>query len=330
MPPFVPILAAVEEAARREGFAVDAAQLAVARRMALAATRALEGRPTKGVYLHGPAGRGKSWLADAVYAAVPPGRAARVHFSGFFDDLHRRIHAHRPEPDAMARAIDDVVGSDRLVFFDELHVHDPGDAILLTRLVERLVDRGGTLVATSNYAPSELLPDPVWHHLFEPGIALLTTHLDVIPLEGPIDFRTLAPAMRQGFRAGTWSTGASPVMSGSSQQLVVRDRVFTVASAGEGALVATFDQLCETPLAASEYRHWSRRYPHWTIIGVPPLDEVGPAAQQRFVALIDVLVDADVRLDVQAVVPVDEFVRRCAGRPDAFRMASRLRLLRSL
>lgn len=329
MSPPTPLVLAVEAAARREGFTLDPAQRAIVDRVALAVRRALGGAPTRGVYIHGAAGRGKSWLADAVFAALPPDSATRVHFHGFFDDLNRRIQVHRSEPDATVRAIDDVLGGTPLVFFDELHVHDPGDARLLTRLLERLAERGRTLVATSNYAPQQLLPDPVWHHLFEPGIALLMTNLDVCRLEGAVDYRTLAPGYRRGFRAGVWSTSAPPAASTEHRRLLVRDRAFTVTSADERSLVATFGQLCDAPVAAIEYRHWSRAYPHWTVTGVPPLDGVGPAARQRFVNLIDVLVDADVHLDVHSTVDLEEFLARASasGIPDAFRMESRLRLL---
>lgn len=322
-----PLLIAVEARARREGFALDSTQRAVLDRMARAATRALAGEDTRGTYLHGPAGRGKSWLADALHAALPAGLATRVHVHGFFDDLHRRIQRHRSEPDATARALDDVIGGRRLLFFDELHVHDPGDARLLTRLLTHTRERGCALVATSNYAPRDLLPDPVWHHLFVPGIALLEAHLDVCRLDGAVDYRTRASASRSGFRAGVWSTSASPGAPTTTQRLSVRDRVFTVTSADDRSLIATFAQLCDSPLAPAEYRHWSRVYPHWTITDVPPLDEVGHSAQQRFVSLIDVLVDADVPLDVHSSVDLEVFLSRTAGRPDAFRMASRLRLL---
>ncbi len=323
-----PLLLAVEATARREGFALDPVQTVVARRVGRSVTRALVGESTRGVYLYGPAGRGKSWIADAVYTAAPSDSVGRVHVHGFFDDLHRRIFAHRGEPDATTRAIDDVIDGRRVLFFDELHVHDPGDARLLTRLLERLVERGTTLVATSNYAPDELLPDPVWHHLFVPGIALLVAHLDVCPLEGPTDYRALPPRRRRGFRAGAWSTAPAPIERRPPQVLAVRDRSFPVTSADAGTLVATFAQLCDSPVTAVEYRQWASTYPRWTLTDVPPLDLVGPAAQQRFVTLIDVLADADVQVGVHSSVDLDAFLGRTRGRPDAFRMASRLRLLR--
>lgn len=321
------LLLDVESAAQRHGFILDPAQRDIVQRVVRVVAGCPRGPRGRGVYVHGPAGRGKTWIADAVFTALPRGRATRVHFHGFFDDLHRRIHAHRGSPDATRRAVDDVLGRSRVVFFDELHVHDPGDARLLTRLLERIVETERILIATSNYAPDELLPDPVWHHLFEPGIALLTTHLDVCRLDGPTDYRTRPRKSRDGFRSGTWSTAVPARVTSAAHRLVVRDRTFTVLFADDRSLVATFEQLCDAPVAATEYRQWSVAHPRWTIMDVPPLDQVGPSAQQRFVTLIDVLVDADVPLDVFSRVDLEEFLTRAGGRPDAFRMGSRLRLL---
>ena len=141
---------------------------------------------------------------------------------------------------------------------------------------------------------------------------------------------TIARVRRRPVRASARGCGRHRRRRGAptpTQRLSVRDREFTVTFADDRSLTATFVQLCDSPLAPAEYRHWSRIYPHWTITDVPPLDEVGPSAQQRFVSLIDVLVDADISLDVHSSVDLDVFLSRTAGRPDAFRMASRLRLL---
>jgi len=140
-----------------------------------------------------------------------------------------------------------VTGNSRLLFFDELHVHDSGDARLLTRLLDHVFARKLTVLATSNYAPDNLLPNPIWHHIFEPGIALIKTHMDVWPLRGPTDYRTVQDDHSRGFAAGTWSTREPAPPPSQLDSLRSHGRSFTVTSADAGHLTATFDQLCRTP-----------------------------------------------------------------------------------
>ncbi|MDQ1130630.1 cell division protein ZapE [Microbacterium sp. SORGH_AS_0888] len=320
----------IEAAAAREGFALDPHQRRVAARLeALAVPPDAVG--PRGVYLFGPAGRGKSWLADAWLDAVPARRKTRVHAHGMFDRLHRGIHSHRPAPDAVDRALDDVIGDVDALLFDELHVHDPGDAGLLTRLLERLFARRTTVVATSNYAPAELLPSPVWHHLFEPGIRLIRENLEPLRLEGATDYRALPHGRASGFAGGAWRSSLPPgAPAGDGAVVTVRDREFTLTATAPGVLRASFAQLCEAPLSAIEYLAWARRYPQWIVTDVPRLAGVLPAAQQRFITLVDVLCDADVTLTLVSEHDRDAVIADAedSARPDAFRLASRLRLLR--
>ncbi|GED11991.1 AFG1/ZapE family ATPase [Cellulosimicrobium cellulans] len=243
---------AVEAAASREGFALDADQSALLDRLArlgdeLTGSRR---RPVRGLYVWGPAGRGKSWLAGAFFAALaaglPAGAAERVHVYDLFRALHAAIHAQRvsalagprpavgqggpthgrrtrptaptppgppeesreespePRPGAVDAAIDDILRGTTLLYLDELHLHDTGDATLLTRLLRRAFASGVVVLATSNDEPGTLLPNPLWHHVAEPGIALLRAHLDVVELAGPTDYRTLGGRGRGGFAAGAW------------------------------------------------------------------------------------------------------------------------------
>ena len=114
---------------------------------------------SRGLFIHGPAGRGKSWVTNGFFDALPTTRKTRVHFHGFLDSLHRSIHERRVqhpagEKEAVEHALDDVAGRNRVLFFDEFHVHDSGDARLLTRLLEHVFQLKVTVLATSNYAPS--------------------------------------------------------------------------------------------------------------------------------------------------------------------------------
>nr|WP_314841969.1 cell division protein ZapE [uncultured Microbacterium sp.] len=324
---------AVQAAAAADGFTLDPTQRDALDRLAALGSEltggALRRGAARGVYMHGEAGRGKSWLADAFYTALPMRQKTRVHFHGFFDELHRSIHGHRSERDAIERAIDDVTGTSRLLFFDELHVHDSGDARLLTRLLDHVFARRITVLATSNYAPDELLPDPIWHHVFEPGIALITANMDVLPLRGPLDYRTVNDDHTHGFAAGTWSTASARVAPSTSHTITVQGRSFPVTSTENGQLTATFDQLCRTTTSTVEYLQWAREFSHWAVIRIPRFSDADPEAQQRFINLVDVLVDQDVPVDFLGAVDLDDFLDDAATRPDALRMASRLRLLRT-
>ncbi|MGO2746510.1 cell division protein ZapE [Microbacterium sp.] len=287
----------------------------------------------RGLYIHGPAGRGKSWVANAFFESLPTTRKTRVHFHGFLDALHRSIHDRRlrqdrDEADAVTQAIDDVTGRSRVLFFDEFHVHDSGDARLLTRLLEHVFRQEITVIATSNYAPDDLLPNPIWHHLFEPGIALIHAHMDTFELDGPTDYRTLAHDHSSGFASGSWTTSAALPDAREATVARVRDREFPVLAARPDELWISFAQLCETPTSTIEYLEWAQSFPRWVITDIPAFADADAQAQQRFINAVDVLVDADVPVTFVSPSGLDAFLAGTTERPDAFRMASRLQLLR--
>lgn len=326
------LILGVEKAAAHDGFILDAPQRELLERLATLGAdldrSPLRRSSPRSLYIHGDAGRGKSWLADAFYAELPLPRKTRLHFHGFFDEIHRSIHDHRNERDAVERAIDDVTQNSRLLFFDELHVHDSGDARLLTRLLDHVFQRGLTVLATSNYAPDDLLPNPIWHHIFEPGIALIKTHMDVWNLAGPLDYRSINEEHNHGFAAGTWTVAPASSDALKQQALtVVKGRAFTVTSVDDGELVATFDQLCATATSTVEYLDWARSFSRWAITDIPSFGAVDAEAQQRFINVIDVLVDANIPVRFSSTVDLFGFLADASIRPDAFRMASRLQLL---
>ncbi|WP_136709548.1 cell division protein ZapE [Agromyces sp. H66] len=328
------LVAAIEAAAARARMVLDPEQrLLVARMAVLGAAvddrRIRRSRP-RGLYVHGPAGRGKSWLADAFFAALPTARKTRVHFHGFFAELHDSIHERRSERQAVERAIDDLTGRSRLLFFDELHVHDSGDARLLTRLLDHVFRRDIVVLATSNYAPDDLLPSPIWHHTIEPGIALITANMDTYRLDGPTDYRTVRHEHSSGFSSGMWITSPPSDAPGEDEATIlsVRGRDFQVLAARSDGLWITFAQLCQSPTSTIEYLEWARSYPRWTVTRVPAFEDVDAEAQQRFINLVDVLVDADVGVTFVSDHDLATFLSGASSRPDAFRMASRLQLLR--
>ncbi|WP_238419261.1 cell division protein ZapE [Gordonia sp. 'Campus'] len=329
------IVTAISAAAIDAGIELDTQQRLLVDRLAnlhFERHRTRRSSSRRGLYIYGSAGRGKTWLADAFYDATPTPRKVRIHFHSFFDELHRRAHEHRNHPQSLHLSIDDVIGDSELLYFDELHVHDAGDARLLTRLLEYVLARRITVLATSNYAPDDLMPNPIWHHLFEPGITMIKDHFDVHHLNGETDYRSSARGDAIGFAAGRWTTVLpSDRLSEDTGTvaLTVRGRRFEVHSERDGCLQASFAQLCGAPVSTMEYLTWARMYPRWTITEIPTFDRADNEAQQRFINLVDVLVDEDVAVTFTSSHTLPVFCTAAtASRPDAFRMISRLRLIR--
>lgn len=302
------------EAATRAGFHLDDAQ-----REALPILASFVAGSAPGLYLHGPAGRGKTWLVDALTRGR--GGVVRLHLHDFLARLHPVLFAYRVQaaPDAMERALTDVLGEADLFVLDEFHTHDSGDARLLTLVLQTLGAGGVRVLLTSNYPPAALLGDSVWAHTMAEAIALITTAYEVVSLDGGVDHRRAG-----GFGGGLWMRGASAPAGQATLSSAGRD--FTVTGT-DGTLDATFAQLCRAETAAMDLVSWARTHDHWRVFDVPVLGNETPSAQQRFVTLIDVLADADVRLDIGSPLSLAEFTARAGSRPDVFRTLSRLRLL---
>jgi len=340
-----------DDAVRGLGSTLDVEQQPAADRLAALGARLLSesarprrtraaalfrGRGPSGVYLHGPVGRGKTWLAEVLLAQLPPEAAQRLHAYEAARRLHRAIAARAGGRGGVDAALGDVVGGAEVLLLDELHAHDPGDAMLLSRLVRALPERGVRLLATSNYAPAGLLPDPRHHHLVLPLVAALESTCEVVEVAGPVDHRTLGHG---GARPG-WSSGAW-VVPGSAAQLsalglaapVPEDRrLLQVGGRPLWALAGTQDQvhlhfaeLCEATTSTGDLLELADRYRTVVLAGVPALSAVGEDARRRFGDLVDVCWDRDVRLVVLSRLPAGAVLD--APLTDAARTASRLSLL---
>lgn len=280
-----------DTAAKELGFALDEAQLQ--------ATVALASGD-RDVYLWGPVGRGKSWLMTTYFEAVPTRKKLRIHFHEFFRDLHLAIRRHRNN---LAEALDELLFGADIVCFDEFHVHDPADGIFVARLLPALLDRNIRIVLTSNYPPSGLLPNPLFHDLFLPTIDLIEQRLTVVTVNGPIDYRTISEHA-EGFAAGWWASpgtadqhahlGLHRPNPGESETLTPAGHPVRVRRAAEDCLWIDFTELCERTTAPSDYLALARTFRMWVISGVPNLRTAGAEAAQRFANVIDVLYDNDV------------------------------------
>jgi cell division protein ZapE len=305
--------------------------------------------PVRGLYVFGEVGRGKTMLMDLFFEASPIIRKRRVHFHEFMGEVHERIHGLRQKAkrgeiandDPVKLAAADIAEEMWLLCFDEFHVTDIADAMILGRLFAQLFDHGMVVVATSNVAPSELYKDGLNRALFLPFIALIEQHMEAVRLAARTDFRLekLAgvpvwhvPANHAADAAldAAWKdlTGGD---AGAPQNLSVKGRVLCVPCAARGVARFSFHDLCEQPLAAADYLRIAREYHTLILDHIPVLGENQRNAAKRFIILIDTLYDHAVKLVASAAAEPDALYTGTEGfeAQEFARTASRLIEMRS-
>ncbi|MGY0502860.1 cell division protein ZapE [Nocardia sp. FBN12] len=286
-----------------------------------------------GIYLHGRPGRGKTMVMDRFFATVDTNRKRRFHFHSFFAALHTNAHTLG----SIERAIDELLGDADLICFDEFHVTDIGDAMLIARLLDALFADHRTLVVTSNYRPEDLLPNPLFHDHFLPSIEQILANQNVVTLDGPLDYRTRTTRRDSGFLAGCYVLTAAfprPRIGGEPAGFGDVGRPAVDVPLGNGrtlrahiaddTITVDFHDICAAPTSASDYLRLTERYRHLTLRQVPPLREVPPDWSMRLVNLVDVLYDADLPFTIHATEPAHDLTAGVPAIPDLARTASRL------
>jgi cell division protein ZapE len=267
----------------------------------------------RGLYLWGGVGRGKTMLMDLFFESLHAPWAERTHFYRFMRDIHAQLGAikHRTRPlDAVAEQI---AARLRVICLDEFFVSDIGDAMILAGLFEGLFRRGVTLVATSNTAPRELYQNGLQRQRFLPAIELIEGHVEVLHLDGAIDYR-----LRQLEQAPTYLDSALPDTAAKLKQrfellaggaggfasgptlLSIEDRSIPALASGPGLVWFEFGDICEGPRSQNDYSEIARLYHTVFISDIPLFDHVNENSARRFIMLIDEFYDRNVNIVVSA------------------------------
>lgn len=274
--------------------------------------------PIKGLYIYGDVGRGKTMLMDMFFASSTVSRKRRAHFHAFMADVHERVRVFRHKlkmgeisgEDPIRLTAQEIADETWLLCFDEFHVTDIADAMILGRLFTRLFELGVVLVATSNVAPQDLYKDGLNRALFLPFIALLEQNVELERLDARTDYRMeklsglpvwYAPADEDAEVAldNAWQK-LTGTFSGTPQDIDVSGRKVRVPEAAMGVARFTFHQLCEQPLGAGDYLRIGQEFHTLLIDRIPAMNYDTRNAAKRFIILIDTLYDNNVKLIASA------------------------------
>ncbi len=292
-----------QQQAQQQGYTIDPIQQQAITQLSKLSDVLCSAKKSKQLpsyYLWGPVGRGKSWLLNVFFEGIPIAEKKRFHFHSFFRLLHQKIFAHAAQKDSINHALDELLENCRLVCFDEFHVHDIADAMLITRLFKTLFSRNIAIITTSNYAPQKLLPNPLYHERFLPAIKLIEKHMTIISIAGETDYRTLPQLNKQGFTAGYYITPAYleqrqqlslPAYNEQTTTITVGNRVLNPVQYTDNCILFNFQDICEANTAGMDYLILAEQFDTWIIDNIPLLSKTSIGAQQRFINLIDILYD---------------------------------------
>src|SRR5262245_60284349 len=281
----------------------------------------------RGLYIHGDVGRGKTMLMDLFFEYSSIALKRRAHFHEFMAEVHERIYGYRQniargeiaDADVIALTANGIFEESWLLCFDEFHVTDIADAMILGRLFAKLFELGTVVVATSNVAPDDLYKGGLNRALFLPFIKQITDHMDVMRLDARTDFRLeklqgtrmwLVPADSEAEfalnRAWGRMTGRAPC---KPRDIAIKGRKLHVPCSAHGVARFSFADICEKPLAATDYLRLARDYHTILIDRIPVMDYGDRNAAKRFISLIDTLYDNGVKLMASAAAdPVSLYV----------------------
>ena len=345
------VLALYEQSLARRGFVSDPAQWRAVERLQRlyeewgaykarrsTALKRLLVKPAlpRGVYLWGGVGRGKSFLMDAFYLCVPLVRKRRVHFHYFMREIHRELEQFKGTEDPIAAVAERTARRWRLICFDEFHVADIADAMLLGRYLSQVMARGVAFVMTSNYHPDRLYPDGLQRERFLPAIALLKDRLDVLEVDHGTDYRRLKMEKLKVYHTGPGAEAELQRIFAElkdveeeRQPLDVEGRKIPYRKRAGGLVWFDFAVLCGGPRSYTDYVELAKRFHTVILSGVPRMAAKHADAARRFTWLVDVFYDDRVKLVVGAEAQPEALFTEGAHSAEFQRTVSRLHEMQS-
>ncbi len=335
------------------GYTADAAQLRAVQalqrcqdewadykaRRANAVTKLLVRPPIpRGVYMHGGVGRGKSFLMDCFFQAVPLTRKTRLHFHEFMREVHRELQELKGIADPLEELGKRMARKFRLICFDEFHVSDVTDAMILHRLLDALFRNRVSIVTTSNFHPDELYPNGLHRDRILPAIELLKDKLEVLSVDAGVDYRQRSLEQADLYHCPLNDAAEAALTAlfeslaearDDERKLSIENRVLWARRRAGGVVWFDFATLCGGPRSQNDYLEIASQF-HTVILSEVPEMPVRLASEaRRFTWLVDVLYDRRVKLIISAAVPAEQLYTEGPLANEFPRTVSRLIEMRS-
>ncbi len=292
----------------------------------------------RGVYMYGGVGRGKSFLMDCFFRSVPLTRKTRLHFHEFMREVHRQLQELKGVVNPLDELGRRMARRFRLICFDEFHVADVTDAMILHRLLDALFANRVSIVTTSNFAPDDLYPNGLHRDRILPAIALLNERLQVISVDNGTDYRRRTLELAQLYQTPLGPAADAAMRSmfeelaeipDEDPQLQIEHRTLQAMRRAGGVVWFDFRMLCGGPRSQNDYLEIAQQFHTVFLSGVPQMPPRLASEARRFTLLVDVLYDRQVKLMISAAVPAEQLYTEGPLVHEFARTVSRLQEMQS-